>query len=86
MELSEVLQLTALNAMKGSKPTEPFVGEITSVNPLSIKVSDKLTLSRSYLILAKGLYLEEGDSVLCIRASGGQKYYVICEVEKNGTT
>lgn len=86
MELSEALQLTILNAMEGSKLTEPFVGEITSVDPLSVKVSNKLTLSRNCLVLAKGLYLEVGDEVLCIRASGGQKFYVICEVEKDDTT
>ncbi len=86
MELHEALQLTTLKAMEGSKPTEPFVGEITSVSPLRVKVSDKLTVGRNSLIMAKGLDLEVGDKVLCIRAPGGQKYYAICEVERNDTT
>lgn len=86
MELHEALQLTTLKAMEGSKPTEPFVGKITSVSPLYVKVNNKITVGRKSLIMAKGLDLEVGDKVLCIRAPGGQKFYVICEVERNDTT
>lgn len=85
MELHEALQLTTLKAMEESKPTEPFVGEIAALSPLRIKVNDKLAIGRKSLIMAKGLDLELGDKVLCIRAPGGQKFYVICEVEKNDT-
>lgn len=85
MELAEALQLMALKTMEGSKPAEPFIGEVMGISPLVINVNNKLPVNRNRLVLAKGLDLEVGDRVLCIRALGGQKYYVICEVEKDGT-
>ncbi|MGN1318830.1 MAG: DUF2577 family protein [Lachnospirales bacterium] len=80
--LAEILKMSILQTLEASKPVELIEAEVIDCNPLTIKISDKLNLSKSNLVLAKGLELEKGDKVLTIRARGGQKYYVICEVEK----
>lgn len=78
--LAELLMLAATNTINASKLTEPVVGTVTGENPLTINLDSKAVLSGGSLILMKGLDLETGDKVLLIRASGGQKFYVIGEV------
>lgn len=78
--LPELLKATAMNTIEASKLTEPIVGTVTGENPLTISIGSKMALSGSKLILMKGLGLEKGDKVLIIRASGGQKFYVMGEV------
>lgn len=79
-ELTELIKMAAMNTVNASKPTEPIVGIVTGDNPLTINIDSKIPLSGDKLILMKGLNLETGDKVLLIRASGGQKFYVIGEV------
>lgn len=79
-ELAELMKMAAMNTVKASKLTEPIVGTVTNENPLTISLDSKVILSGGSLILMKGLDLETDDKVLIIRASGGQKYYVIGEV------
>lgn len=81
-DLYTIVQEAVSRIINASKLTEPTVGNVVSTNPLSVKITDKITLPRGNLILVKGLNLEVGDSVLIIRAAGGQKYYVIGEVEQ----
>ena len=79
-ELTELIKMAAMNTINASKLTEPVVGTVTDENPLTISLDSKAVLSGGSLILMKGLDLETGDKVLLIRASGGQKFYVIGEV------
>lgn len=80
-ELSEVIQQIANRTMIAGKPTEPVIGTVENLNPLSIRLSDKILLTGDNIVLLKGLNLEKNDRVLTIMASGGQKYYVIGEIE-----
>lgn len=80
-ELNEVIQIIANNTIAAGKPAEPLIGTVQETNPLSIKISDKLLLPRGNITLIKGTNLEKGDRVLLIRASGGQQFFVIGEVE-----
>lgn len=84
MELTEALALLTKNTIDATKPCAPFEAIVSSIEPLTIS-RDTLIIPRANIILAKGLSLKIGDRVLCIRATGGQKYYVICEVENNDT-
>lgn len=81
-DLYTIIQGAVSRFITASKLTEPTVGTVVSTNPLNVKITDKITLPKGNLILVKGLNLEVGDSVLIIRAAGGQKYYVIGEVEQ----
>lgn len=82
LELGDAIKLAAMNAFDASKPAEPVIGTVSTANPLMINLDSKVPLSKKSLILMKGLDLETGDKVLLIRASGGQKFYVIGEVEQ----
>lgn len=79
-DLYTLIQEAVSRIINASKLTEPTVGTVVSTSPLNVKITDKITLPKGNLILVKGLNLEVGDSVLIIRAAGGQKYYVIGEV------
>lgn len=82
----EVIQQITANTLNAAKLSNVYVGTVTEDDPLEITISDSLTLPRGNLVLSKGLNLEEDDRVIMIRAEGGQKYYVICEVESDDTT
>lgn len=81
-DFATLIKVAAMQTMEASKPVAVIEGEVIENNPLTIKVSEKLQLKKPNIVLSKGLDLEKGDKVLTLRASGGQKYYVICEVEK----
>lgn len=79
-DLVDALRMSAARTISASMLTEPIVGVVTKEEPLAISIDTKISLSGGKLILMKGLELEVNDKVLLIRASGGQKYYVIGEV------
>lgn len=79
-DLVDALRMSAARTIDASMLTEPIVGVVTKEEPLTISIDTKISLSGGKLILMKGLDLEVNDKVLLIRASGGQKYYVIGEV------
>lgn len=81
-DLIAVIQGLSAATNEAGKPTVVMEGEVTETDPLMITLSEKLILRRSNIVFAKGLSLEIGDKVLMIRSQGGQKYYVICEVER----
>lgn len=82
MELSELIKMAAMQSYEASKPITLIEGEIAEVDPITIKFGEKLRLKKPNIVLAKGLDLEVGDKVLALRAEGGQRYYIICEVEE----
>ena len=79
-DLVDALRMSAARTIDASMLTEPIVGVVTKEEPLAISIDTNISLSGGKLILMKGLDLEVNDKVLLIRASGGQKYYVIGEV------
>lgn len=81
-DLAVLIKMAAMQAMEASKPVALIEGEVVEENPLTIKFGEKLQLKKPNVVISKGLDLEKGDKVLSIRASGGQRYYVLCEVEK----
>lgn len=73
--LLDTIKQAAINAWKSTKPTELYFGEVVSINPLKVKVSDVLILGEKQLVVNGTL--SEGDSVPIIRQQGGQKYVVL---------
>lgn len=83
MDIAEALQIAISRVIAASKLTEPEIAEVVNEKeePLRIKIGEKLEVNKNSLILSKGLSLKKGDKVICIRKSGGQKYFVLCEIE-----
>lgn len=77
----EILKNYIYNALEASKLCEPCEGTITAINPVTVKVTDKINLSvGNNLAILKGLDLDIDDKVLLIKAPKGQKYYLIGEL------
>ena len=71
----EIIKKVALNAFEASKPVALMFGEVISTDPVKIKVSQLLTLTKEFLVINGAI--SEGDKVTLIRVQGGQKYVVL---------
>lgn len=71
-----------MEAVQASKPSDLVFGKIMSTDPLKISVDQKLTLSDEFVFTtyAYSLIMQVNDSVVMIRAQGGQKYLIIDKV------
>jgi hypothetical protein len=83
--LLPLLKKVALEAVEASKPTVVLFGTVSSINPLSIYLEQKRTITKAFLIVTdKVKTLAVGDKVVMIRMQGGQKYIVIDKVVDDG--
>lgn len=66
-------------AVENTSPCAVLSGTVVSLSPLEVSVEQRLTLGEKQLFTGKRLAGElcQGDSVLLLRAQGGQKYYVL---------
>lgn len=83
MDTSTLLQLikkAAVEAVEARSPVGITYGTVTNVNPLKIKVEQKMTLTAIQLVLTRTVKdnaLQIGEGVLLISEPGGQKYIVL---------
>lgn len=84
-KLTALIKKIAIDAINSSKPTTVCFGNVTSVNPLSIKINQLLELSSATLIPTSTVKdkLAVGDEVILLRQQGGQKYLVLDKYEVN---
>ncbi|WP_313132650.1 DUF2577 domain-containing protein [Anaerocolumna sp.] len=83
--LIPLLKRIALEAVEASKPTVVLFGTVSSINPLSIYLEQKRTITKSFLVVTdKAKYLAVGDGVVMVRMQGGQKYIIIDKVVDDG--
>lgn len=77
-ELLRIIKQAAMDAVQQSEPVEITYGTVLKTNPLTIKVDQKLTLTKEFLIVTKEAKksLTEGKVVL-VKANGGQKYLIL---------
>lgn len=74
----QLLKRISKEEREASKPCTTVLGVVVSVEPLKIKVNQKLTISNNFLIIPQHVKpLELNDNVLMIRQDGGQKYSVV---------
>lgn len=71
----DTIKRVALNAWEASNPVKLLFGSVISTDPVKIKVSDLLTLTKEFLVINGEVF--EGDQVTLIRVQGGQKYVVL---------
>lgn len=76
-EFSELIKELALNAVEAEKPVEAVIGVVISVEPLEIRLEQKLIIDRSFIYQCKGASYDTDDNVVLLRCSGGQKYILI---------
>lgn len=67
-----------MDAVNASKPTDGIEAEIISLEPLKIKVDQKLTLTKEFLTITNEMEgkLKKGK-VMLLRLQGGQKYVIL---------
>ena len=101
-DLVKLIKKTAVDAVNASKPANMVFGKVISVNPLKIKVDQKLILTSAQVVLSRSVTdyrlsvtkndttetvtvcnaLQNGEEVILMQLSGGQKYIVIDRIGK----
>lgn len=83
--LIQLLKRIALEAVEASKPTVVLFGTVSGINPLSVYLEQKRTITKNFLIITdKAKDLAVGDGVIMVRMQGGQKYIIIDKVVDDG--
>lgn len=83
--LIPLIKRIALEAVEASKPTVILFGTVSSINPLSIHLEQKRTITKNFLVVTdKAKNLSVGDGVVMVRMQGGQKYIIIDKVVDDG--
>lgn len=83
--LIPLLKKVAIEAVEASKPTVILFGTVSSINPLSIYLEQKRTITKNFLVVTdKAKNLTVGDGVIMVRMQGGQKYIIIDKVVDDG--
>jgi len=98
----ESVKRAAVEAVRAEKPVGMLYGTVIGVNPLNVRVDQKLVLTQGQLILTNsvrthkvtvtdaygscecftvGDALSKGQTVILLRADGGQKYIILDRVE-----
>ena len=78
--LVNVMKTAALEAVESTKPVAVMFGTISEIEPLTVNVEQKITLSTAQLIMTKTFAEnspEIGNSVILLRQQGGQKFIII---------
>ena len=71
----DTIKKVVLGAFESNNPVKILFGEVTSTDPVTIKVGDNLTLTKEFLVINGTV--AKGDKIALIRCQGGQKYVVL---------
>jgi len=78
MDLLNIIKKAAIDAVKQAQPCNVLFGRIESVNPLRVRINQKLILSSEFLVLTRTMWnCQVGENVVVLKAQGGQKYIVL---------
>jgi hypothetical protein len=69
MNLNEVIKKTAMEAVKAGDPSDIVYGTVASVNPVSIQIDQKLTLTKEFITLTSNVK----DYEVYVSVDGGAK-------------
>ncbi|HBF4080043.1 DUF2577 domain-containing protein [Clostridioides difficile] len=80
-DLLQIIKKAAMDAVETSNPMQIAFGTIESVNPLVVKIEQKLSIGEIFLIQTDTFkrYTDKkiGDKLVLIRMQGGQQYLVL---------
>ena len=82
-DLVRLIKKTAIDAVNATDPVAIRYGEVISINPLQIRIDQKLVLGKEQLKLTKTVVdkpLIKDEKLLIIRMQGGQQYIVVDRV------
>lgn len=79
----DVIKQVAVEAYNSTNPVSLLYGQVVSVNPIKIKITDTLTLDQEFFVVQGELNV--GDEVSLFRQQGGQKYVVLGKRTKTKT-
>lgn len=74
-ELLDTVKTAAVDAWESGQPVELRFGKVLSANPLKVKISDTITLTKEFIALVGEV--KTGDEVSVLRKQGGQQYLVL---------
>lgn len=82
-DLLKFIKKAAVEAVEASHPSDFCFGKVLDISPITIKVEQKLTLSKAQLVMTETiskLPLAVGDEVVLLKKKGGQKYLIFDKV------
>ena len=78
IDLVQSMKKAAVEAVEAGAPSAPFVGTVSSAQPLRVRLNQRLTLSGERLVFQRNQRVpEEGDTLALLRFEGGQRYLVL---------
>ena len=78
-DIIKTIQKVSLNAIN-ENALQVMFGKVESVSPLKVKIGDMWTLTEEFLVLDTPV--ENGEDVIVIKYSNGNKYLVLSTIEK----
>lgn len=76
--LLRLIKKTALEAVENSKPVSVIYGTVECLDPLEVRINQKLLLSAEHFVATETLSsIKVGDKLALLRLQGGQKYIVL---------
>lgn len=83
MRLNQLIRQAAVEAVNQMVLSDIMFGTIVQMNPIQIRISDKLIINKPNIAISKTAYdypLEVGDTVILIRKLKGQLFVVLDKV------
>ena len=75
----KIIKQAAVEAVEASAPVQVLFGTVESASPLTVRVDQRFTLSKEFLVVPERLAntFDVGENVLLLRMQGGQKYVIL---------
>jgi hypothetical protein len=81
MNLIQIIKQAAMEAVEHAKPSGIVFGTVNSINPLSVQLDQKITLSDDFLVSRSQLpTFTIGDQLILIQMQGGQQFVILDKV------
>lgn len=91
-DLLEVIKKVVHNTLENKKLTDIAYGKVESISPLTVRLDQKLLLTKEFLIVTDSFKnkvingitidneLKVGDKLIMLRVQEGQKYLLLSKV------
>ena len=78
IDLVQSMKQAAIEAVEAGAPSAPFIGTVSSADPLRVRLNQRLTLAGEWLIFLRSQREPDvGDRLALLRFEGGQQYLVL---------
>lgn len=79
-DLLSIIKKAAIEAVEESVPMSSLTGKVIKVNPLTVSITEKLSVDEDFLLIPVRMAKEgfnKNESILLLRQPGGQQYIVL---------